>query len=267
MSWVITDPRGVEDALADGAPAGRDVLGLVVERPPRSRVERLDVYAEAYFARLLECLEEDFPALKRVLGDNLFGELAAAYLEAHPSKSYTAADLGAKLAEFLVSYELSADLPYLPELARLEWAVVTAFFARELPPLDTSRLQRLTTDDWPRLRLKLDPSATLVRSAWNIDDMRGDTAQPAAEADRRLLVWREGEGHSIRVRVERLEEAPFVALERMRAGDSLGEVCDALEARLDVDAELPPLMDWFKGWVERGVIREAALAAKSRSRS
>src|SRR4051812_7986124 len=82
MRWVITDPRGAERALAGAEPGpGFEVYPGRYQAPrPDCRQavlcgRGLDVYAEAYFARLAESLGQDFPAVKRVLGDEAFAQL------------------------------------------------------------------------------------------------------------------------------------------------------------------------------------------------
>ncbi len=253
LSWVVTDSRGVAPALRrpDGEPQPR-CLGAIVEAEPLTKIERLDVYAEAYYSRLLECLELDFPALKRVLGEDIFRGLVAQYLEAHPSRTFTANSLGEQLPEFMKSYELSEELPYLPDLARLEWATVDSFFAKDHAPFDPARLDQIAADAWPRVRLKLDSSVVLLHSHWNVDDMSNDEKQPASEEERWLVVSRQ----NYKVRVQKVEPLQFRVLELLSEGMRLGELCTKIEESLDIEAVPPPLMDWFKTWMEAGFIRD-----------
>ncbi|MBI3544224.1 MAG: putative DNA-binding domain-containing protein [Deltaproteobacteria bacterium] len=252
LRWVIVDPMGVEDALEhrEGEPRPR-CLEAIAENGPLSRLERLDVYAEAYYARLLECLEQDFPALKRVLGDDIFRGLVAHYLDAHPSTSFTAAELGKELPGFIASWELAQSLPYLADLARFEWAHVAAFFAAEWPAFDLERFRALGESEWPGVKLSLDPSVHLIESDWNVDDVWEDDKQPAEEGRRYLVVYRA----ALRSRAEKVSELEFRVLQLLAEGCALGEVCEKIELALDVDAEMPPLMDWFRGWIESGVVR------------
>ena len=67
----------------------------------RTSVERLEVYANAYYARLLECLRDEFPALLHAVGEEVFDGLAFGYLQAYPSTSYTLSNLSRNFARFL----------------------------------------------------------------------------------------------------------------------------------------------------------------------
>lgn len=94
-------------------------------------VEKIGIYARGYILRLMECMEAEFPALKYLLGDQLFDSFAGAYLSRLPPNSFDLYDLGKKFPDFLEasqpagliaeSENLSYHLPV--ELARLERAL------------------------------------------------------------------------------------------------------------------------------------------------
>ena len=60
----------------------------------QTSVERLEIYAGAYYARLLECLRAEYPIMAEAMGTELFDEFAVEYLQRYPSHSYTLNDLG-----------------------------------------------------------------------------------------------------------------------------------------------------------------------------
>ena len=63
--------------------------------------ERLEIYNRQYWFRLFSSFEEDFPGLKSVVGMRRFERLMRAYLEAHPSRSFTLRNLGSSLVAWL----------------------------------------------------------------------------------------------------------------------------------------------------------------------
>ena len=66
----ITDPDGTNESIGEERGLASGVLEALVHGDERlSAFERVDIYANAYFYRLLECLGEDFPATLAVLGD------------------------------------------------------------------------------------------------------------------------------------------------------------------------------------------------------
>src|SRR6476620_8270809 len=78
---LITAPEGVEKTLA-----ARGLPRAHVEEFVRSdALRRLDVYANMYFFRLLEVLEDDYPSLRAALGAEAFHNLVTDYLQRHAS--------------------------------------------------------------------------------------------------------------------------------------------------------------------------------------
>src|SRR5689334_13525809 len=125
LFWrLIRAPEGVEAAVAELGARAELPLGLEAWIQGDERlgaVARLDVYANMYFCRLLECLAEDFPALHAMIGHESFHRLAADYLAAHPSRSPSLRVLGRALADFLDHHALSDAWPFAADLARFEW--------------------------------------------------------------------------------------------------------------------------------------------------
>lgn len=74
---------------------------LVAGGGPAPVARRLQVYAAGYRMRLLECLSADFPALEQFLGKALFERFGNAFLDLHPSRSFTLFNLGAEFANYL----------------------------------------------------------------------------------------------------------------------------------------------------------------------
>jgi hypothetical protein len=252
LRWIITEPRGVAAALA--APAGEPAprcLGAIVDAPPLDRAERLDVYAEAYFARLAETLGKDFPAIRAALGETDFHRLCARYLKQHPSRSFTVSDAGRALPGFLAAGDAeTARLPWLADLAALEWAVLEAFFTDRAPALDPARLAEIPPEAWAEARLRLDPTCRLLAVRWAVDGTWRTGAEPAREAAH-LLVHRAGGC----VTVERLEPAAARLLGLVAEGLPLGRAINALDAE-GAERDFPPVNEWFQDWVRAGVIRE-----------
>lgn len=107
MQAIVTHPAGIESALkstsaCDAIPSFMGHADEVVLRSSRlTSEERLKVYGNAYFARLLECLQTEFPAMVKALGEEAFNGLAFGYLIDRPSSSYTLSKLASDLPDYL----------------------------------------------------------------------------------------------------------------------------------------------------------------------
>ncbi len=74
---------------------------------------RLAIYANAYRLRLLEALQDTFPALHTLLGDKRFRQLGLDYLDDSPSEHFSIRYFGHRLARFLQQSPAWRDNPLL----------------------------------------------------------------------------------------------------------------------------------------------------------
>ena len=107
MQTVITHPGGVMAgaASAEGHSTEENGLDSLNEKILPSRaltsVQRLEIYHRAYYARLMECLREFFPALTQAIGPDAFDEFAFGYLQKYPPQTYTLNHLADRFVQFL----------------------------------------------------------------------------------------------------------------------------------------------------------------------
>jgi hypothetical protein len=239
--------------------------------------ERLAVYAGGYVARIHQALAEVYAAVTHVLGERAFHELAEAYAARHPSRETNLTFAGRHLPEFLAGWPKTAELPFLPDLARLEWQLSQAFHAFDEPPLELSALAGLSPQDWERATLVFQPSVSTLDSAWPVLDIWAARATPreqihleVADRPQRAAVFRRG----LEARCAPLEPAQQRLLQDLLDGMTLGQACGrALERRDDPpsldpardgapsEVEGPPLAAWFAEWAAAGWIVRCELAA------
>lgn len=224
-------------------------------------IERLGVYAEGYVVRTREALAEVYEAIAHILGPTAFTELALAYARQHPSHDYNLSFVGRHLPEFLTTAPLTAQLPFLPDLAKLEWAICQAFHAAVQPPVSAQRLAALSLEDWDRARLVFQPAVGRVASTWPILDLWQARTRPTHEVDiplvdrpQRVLVFRQG----LTVRCELLDTWEDAVVEGLLAGRTLGHVCGEIAERAG-DAALP-MGAWCSRWMERGLLSGCEVA-------
>ena len=217
--------------------------------------ERLAVYASGYLARTREALSEAYPAIRHLVGESAFDALARAYAGRYSSHDYNLSLVGRHLPEFLLSAPLREALPFLPDVARLEWAVSQAFHAFDQPPRNVNPLASLSLERGEGARLIFQPSVQVIASSWPILDLWQARTQPREQIDipvrgrpQRVLVAR----RDFHVRCELIEEQQRLLLESLLGGGTLGAACAALTAQSG--GETLPLSDWFARWVADGLI-------------
>jgi hypothetical protein len=232
-----------------------DGLAAVIAPPPHgTTAERLHVYVAGYPARVYEALAEGFPAVAHVVGAGAFAALAERYAVRVPLDSRNLNDAGAALAEFLADDALTRELPFLPDLAALEWRVLRAFHAADVPPLDARMMADWDVENWEHAVLQLQPSVGLVRSAWPIREIWATRDTPLEEIDvalqdrpEHVLIRR----HGFAVHCECIGAEEADALAALLSGQRLGDVAAALAAR---GGDPESVGTWFARWMAWGVI-------------
>jgi hypothetical protein len=240
---LLTAPEGVAELLAaEGDAEGRSLAGWLASDAILPAARRLDVYANAYFFRIHDCLKEDYAALHAALGDDGFHDLVTAYLMVHPSRHPSLRFAGAALAGFLAADPAAEPFrsrwPWASDLARLDWALVDAFDAPDARPLRREDLTRIPAAHWPDLRLRLQPSVRLLRLAWPVAALREarerdrPLSEPDAASDTAVCTWRRAE----RVHFRTLTPPEADLLEAARDEASFGQLCQRAESALGAAA-------------------------------
>ncbi|UVJ41911.1 DNA-binding domain-containing protein [Pseudomonas sp. LS1212] len=216
----------------------------------------LMIYHNAYRARLLSVMREDFPALHHWMGGESFEQLALAYITAWPPRHFSLRWLGETLPEFISHYVPEPQLSPMRELAGLEWAFTLAFDAPDAQPLSLEAMSRFSAKDWTSLRICLNPSVEWLPLQRNTIEIwkaaKAETEIPETywlSSPLDCLVWR----HQLVCRYRTLERPEANALEFMRDGGSFAELCETL---LDEHREQAPLRaaTWLKQWVSEGLL-------------
>ncbi len=237
----------IVQGLGGGAAPCAEVTGL------------LRIYQQAYPARLIAALRDNFGVLPQVLGDAAFDALALAYIESHPSRHPSIRWFGDRLPEFMVAHDDLVPHPAIVDLARMEWALRAAFDAADDEVLDVATLAALPAEAWPALVFVPLPSVQLLALAWNVEPVwralqktdPGDTPElpePRTHAHH-LLVWRQG----LETRWRSLEAAPARLLHGALQGETFGALCAmAADEVGDAQAALHAASA-LRGWLEDGL--------------
>lgn len=157
-------------------------------------VRGLQAYQANGHALAQRALRAAYPVLAQLLGGQSFAALACAFWHASPPACGDMAQWGATLADFVAASAQLAEQPYLPDAARLEWALHQSASAADAP-LDAASLALLTTHDPAELRLRLSPGCSTLTSAWPVVSIVQAHLAPVPDfaALRQLLHSRVGE--------------------------------------------------------------------------
>lgn len=132
---------------------------------------RLQIYRHHVLTSLTDVLQTTFPVICRLVDERFFRYAADAYIRQYPPEAPCLFEYGAHFPVFLATFPPCRDLVYLADVARLEWALHTARHAEVCAPLDPTELGRIAAHEVAQLTFQFDPSVTLLRSPWPIDQI------------------------------------------------------------------------------------------------
>jgi hypothetical protein len=287
---VVTHPDGVEtgadseNARALSALGANAIEKLVTRSKALTAAERLGIYANAYYTRLLECLGEVFPIVKRALGDEAFEGFAFGYLQKYPSRSHTLNELGRDFPRYLSETRpspeaeqdeqsvsenagesearLTPEWPdFLIDLARLEWAIYEVF---DGPGVEGERLLSaddlldISPDHWAQSRLQTVPCLQLLATRFPVNAYY--SAARATKDDESIPLPAPAESFVALTRREsivrryHLSRPEFELLNAILEGRTVGEAIEraAAVAGDDFTALAANLQLWFRNWTAEG---------------
>jgi hypothetical protein len=162
---VATHQERFAEALLD--PSRNIPIGLFSSSgAPPSR--RFEVYRNNVARGLAQALAIRFPATESIVGKQFFAAMAREYGLSHPPNSPVLLDYGKELEDFVRSFPPAAELPYLPDIVKLENARMAAYHAADAAPLNPQVLTTLDPSRLEALKIALHPSFGLIRSAYPI---------------------------------------------------------------------------------------------------
>lgn len=214
--------------------------------------ERMQLYHQSYWLRLLGALQEQFPFLSRLFGKHGFNaEIAIPYFVAHPPSHWSLHVLGKDVVSFLEkSYEAS-DKALVIKAAEIDWACQACFFAKSLPAIDLLKYAGDKAEELLYKKLKIQPHVHILAAHGHFMHFREAFLQhdhdywlnhdfPTLEKkEMYFILYR---AHHLNVVWETLEPGEFALLKLLQEGYTLDTALEQVE-----ESEEIPF--WLQKWL------------------
>jgi hypothetical protein len=265
----LTVSNSMQRTWTDGRPTAKVIAEFIKPNDRLTSLERIELYNKQYWFRLLDCLYDDYPGLRAILGETKFRKLRIAYLEQYPSKSFTMRNLGSHLVEFLEAnpHFIAPHTAMCMDMAHFEWAQVVAFDGLMLPPLVPDDL---LGRDPEKLQLGLQPYVTLLEMGYPLDEFVLAIKKKSlrAEASNAMEMEEHSSSRKRTIRLprpqqiflgvhrwnnslyyKRLEPGAFILLNALHDGQTVAQACAAAVESAGEEA----VDDWpgrIRGWFQ-----------------
>ena len=164
---AAADQAAFAAALLDpGRPCPPDLRTWNGSDPAR----RLAVYRNNVVNSLVEALADTFEVTEQLVGAAFFQAMAAGVVRGNPPRSRILAHYGEDFAQYIAGFVPAVSLPYLPDVARLEFARMRALHAADAGAIDGAALARALAapDELASLRLEWHPSVHPIASRFSV---------------------------------------------------------------------------------------------------
>jgi hypothetical protein len=159
----------------------RGDLTAVVQGDRIAAAARLAIYRHHLRYSLTSALAATFPTVEALVGANFFARLAGDFISMSLPEQPVLTEYGADVPSFIANYAPTGELPYLADVARLDWALNSAFHAGAPHCLTVEYLSAIAIEQLPSRRMALPVGACLIGSLYPIDRI-WQASQPGANA-------------------------------------------------------------------------------------
>ncbi|TDR76447.1 putative DNA-binding domain-containing protein [Paludibacterium purpuratum] len=160
--------------------------------------ERLRIYRNMVINTQTGALQTSFPTVRRLVGEACFDGMAARYIAGAPSASGNLQAFGATFASFLACQAELTGLPYLRDVAALDWARLQSYLAADAAPIAASMLSDLSEEALSQCIFAFHPAIGLIESRfplydiWRFCQQDGLSRLSLAAPAQSVLIWRSG---------------------------------------------------------------------------
>lgn len=202
---------------------------------------RFAVYRNNVAVSLVDALADTFAVTQELVGETFFRAMARVYAYARPPASRLMAFYGDTFPDFIEHFQPAAGVPYLADVARLEFLRVRAYHAADIAPVAVDRFAAALADEsaLPTVRLRLHPSLAVlasrsaVVSLWAAHQDVGELAAVVTDRPETALILR----HGLDVEVIGIAPADGVFIAALWHGTPLGP---ALQEATSIDTGFNP---------------------------
>lgn len=242
FSWVLLQPELT----------GHELLCRQMHLPEspadqRQKIaeQRLSIYRNNVIHSLTAALAAQFPVVKKLVGEAFFLALARDYVRAQPPQQPSLTYYGETFPDFITGHAHCRPLPYLPDVATLEWLFRKVLHAADEPVLLPQELAALDPEQLEDVSLQVRRATALFSSTYPVVKIREENLKddpgPVNLDDSipsNALILRQ----DYNVAVINLNPSAFLLLAELNQGHSIGASWEAVAVTYTLNEEALPAL-------------------------
>lgn len=213
--------------------------------------KRFGVYRNNVTLSLIRVLASTYPVVEEIVGEDFFAAMAKEFVSNHLPQSPVMITYGEEFSDFLKSFPPIEHLPYLSEIAQLEWHRNSAYHGPDRTPLTIEVLSKVSEDQLPNLTFELHPTLELINSSFPIVTIWNAHQQDNPASQLENIAMDEGEAALILrpeldVLVNKLSLGTYEFVKSLKEGKTFTlsvEQAIAKEPSFDIPANLAGLFN------------------------
>ncbi len=227
----------------------------ITSTPKLKSFERMEIYNQQYWYRLLTIMQDEFPILRHLIGIEAFNSLVENYLREYPSASHFLSELQDHFIPFIEKhYDIENDKTLL-DAVKFDFAYSKAFEAKEILPLDPQKLSPAQQQTLSELKLTLQNHIYLFEFDYDFNTYRDLVVDDPEEIIFPELI----KNHHFRIIFRQnnvvysteITELQYALLNEFKRGSSIENAIALLEERFSED-QFKLLQEWFSEWISKG---------------
>ena len=281
FAGVITHPIDHKSRIAHLSPSGnpieKEAAEFIKPSPTLKPEQRIEIYNQQYWWRLLNVLQSTFTMTTRMLGFRKFNDhIAVPYLEAYPSEHYSVSHIGDHLLDWMRQHYKGEDKVLLTDALSIDYAMHAAFFEANY----TSITENLSPEQAFATEAFLQPHTTLFKLDCHLFEFRNkiQTKDPDYWSSHHFPnlehALSEDNGHFPNLKRDRIycfivyrsrmnrvkwleiSMAEHALLSLFQDGKSIEQACEWLaEGGSEyLEEATPNLQEWIQGWVAKQLL-------------
>jgi hypothetical protein len=267
---IITRPLMEGSRLNPTSPKGesmdKEASKYISPSPALRPAQRIELYNQQYWWRLLSVMQENFPFLTRLFGYHDFNQtISIPYLVKYPSSHWSLNMLGERLEKWIKEDYHADDKDLISIAASLDWGYCSSFSARSAPPVNLESLPVAgNIDSLLTAKLYLQPHIRLYHFTGDYLNLRYEMLKesvehwvdndfPPLEREQKNYFSVLYRNHQTNLAWKTVSEAEYMLLNQFSKGTSIDECCNWLgrQKKTAYKKADENIQAWFKEWVER----------------